>query len=85
MEDDFAERVMAILTSGDLMDPYVEVTKNGHRWVALVVTATFEGINGAERQALVWDILERNLTEEEHRRIEFVFVRSPSEYQAEAA
>lgn len=85
MADDFGERVKNILTSGDFINPHVEVTKEHYRWQPLVVTETFEGIDEAERQALVWDVLEKNLSEEEHRRIEFVFVMSPAEYQAEEA
>lgn len=85
MENNFAERVKAILINGNLIKPEVEMIKEGHRWVACIVSATFEGINEAERQALVWDILEQNLTEEEHRQVVYVSTTSPSEQQAIAA
>ncbi len=85
MEDNFAERVAAILTNGDLIKPHVKMLKERYRWVACVVSASFEGLNEAERQALIWDILEQNLSVEEHRRIEFVSAMSPSEERAEAA
>lgn len=85
MENNFPERVKTILTSGALIEPKVVMIKKGYRWIASIVSPTFEGINEAEGQALVWDILAANLTEEEHRQIVYVSIRSPREAQAMAA
>ncbi len=85
MDNKFAEHVKTILTSGNLVNPHVEMYPDGYRWVASVVSETFEDLDEAERQALIWDLLEQNLSVEDHRRVEYVSTRSPREAQAIAA
>lgn len=52
------------------------------RYFARVVSKTFEGMNEARRQALVWNRLLNTLDDSDQRRVEFVFTDAPSERPA---
>ncbi len=78
MAANLKDRVRSLLANAQFADPTIAVTWDGPRLVASIVTSSFEGINEAERQALIWDLLAANLSEEDHRRIAFVFTDVPS-------
>ncbi len=61
----------------------VEVTDDGRRLVAVVVSPRFEGVDEGERQQEVWLLLRRKLGAEDLRRVEFVMTDTPAE-RAEA-
>ncbi len=74
MESDFEKRVRNILMTSDLIEPVVELFPDGMRLVVHVVSSSFEGVDDAERQALMWDLFEENLSPDDHNLIEYVFV-----------
>ncbi len=74
MESDFEKRVRNILMTSDLIEPVVELFPDGMRLVVHVVSSSFEGVDDAERQALMWDLFEQNLSPDDHNLIEYVFV-----------
>ena len=50
-----------------------------HRIAAVVVSAVFTGKDEGQRQRHVWSHLMDTLSEEERRRLEFVFTNAPGE------
>jgi acid stress-induced BolA-like protein IbaG/YrbA len=84
MEADLKERLHAVLATAAVADPEIEVTWDGYKVVGAVVSSTFEGINEAERQALIWDALEQ-MSMEERLRVAFVFTDTPEERAEEEA
>ncbi len=63
-----------------LVDPTVraiEVTPV--KFFGVVHSETFEGLNEAERQAIVWHAVFENFDEDEQRQIEFIYTDAPSE------
>jgi len=82
MKTDLEQRLKTLLsTSEEIRDPAIDMRWEGIKLVARVVSPSFEGIDEAERQAVIWDLLEQ-LPAEDRRRIEFVFTDSPSEEAA---
>ncbi len=77
MESDFEKRVRTILMTSDLIEPVVEIIPDGMRLVVNVVSTSFEGVAESERQALMWDLFEENLSPDDHNLIEYVFVDAP--------
>lgn len=62
----------------------VEVSQEGLRFVATVISEKFEGQDDAVRQAIVWDHLLRRLSEDEQAQVEFVFTLTPDEALSDA-
>ncbi|MDX9722548.1 MAG: hypothetical protein RBU37_17510 [Myxococcota bacterium] len=77
------DRVEAILKAlPQTINPHVSLTSEGD-WhiVATVVSDAFGSRPDEERQELVWGALAAELTDEEMRRVEFVFTLSPEEHR----
>jgi acid stress-induced BolA-like protein IbaG/YrbA len=47
--------------------------------VGFVVSKSFEGMSQTERQNYVWDHLEKELSEEQHKRIRVIITMTPEE------
>ncbi len=82
MEATLQERLQSILAGPDLADASVELSWDGPRLVASVVSASFENVDEAERQAMIWDLLEQHLSIDDRLRIAFIFTNSPREQAA---
>jgi acid stress-induced BolA-like protein IbaG/YrbA len=73
-------KVKMVLEGLDLGDIEVRILENrGTRVLAAITSPSFEGMNEAERQALVWGKLIDDLGDYESRRVEFVFTDTPRE------
>jgi acid stress-induced BolA-like protein IbaG/YrbA len=59
--------------------PSVTVSRDGQKLVAIVVSASFQGMDEAERQGLVWGHLQRQFEDHELIPLEFVFTNTPAE------
>ena len=57
----------------------ITVDEERGRFIAVVVSPKFEGINQGERQHLVWQRVIDTLSSEDSVAIEFIFTYSPSE------
>lgn len=79
--DGFMRRVKTILhdefPEADALK--FELEKDGRRISGYVVSKDFNGMEDADRQDRVWDILENNLSVEEQSRILSVLAYTPSE------
>jgi hypothetical protein len=54
------------------------------RLVARVLASRFEGVDDGERQGEIYEVLLRELSTPEIRRVAFVFTDTPAEYAAPA-
>ncbi len=74
------EQLFRSLKRIDLIDPVIRIGPGDHgRAVAVIVSQTFEGMNEARRQEIVWDRILKDLDEDEQREIEFLYTDTPSE------
>lgn len=76
MMDPLEQRLQQILEAA-YIDSEIDIQKEGTRFVVAVISAEFDDIDEGERQVQIWNLLAENLSEEEHRRVEFVFTISP--------
>jgi acid stress-induced BolA-like protein IbaG/YrbA len=77
---DIKERVKKALEGLDLADLQVKILENrGTRVLVSVISSSFEEIDEAHRQRMVWGKLMKELGDYDSRRVEFVFTDSPSE------
>ncbi|HWB78870.1 MAG TPA: hypothetical protein VG755_28105 [Nannocystaceae bacterium] len=60
----------------------VLIHEDERRWVARVLASRFETMDEAERQAEIYNVLLRELSSDELRRVAFVFTDTPAEYAA---
>jgi acid stress-induced BolA-like protein IbaG/YrbA len=77
-----AERLKELLASMGLRDAQIEVEQLGLRLVGSIVSPDFEGVDEADRQALVWGHLYEQASEWERRGVEFVFTSTPEEEES---
>ena len=76
---DFCERLRQGLESS-LDRPEVSATWGSYyKILAFVVSPTFEGMDEAERQEIVWGGVMDTFGEDDQRRIEFIYTDAPSE------
>jgi acid stress-induced BolA-like protein IbaG/YrbA len=69
---------------GHLESPRVDVIEGDpYRFLGIIVSPTFEGMEDFDRQELVWQRVYKTIDEEDRRRIEFLFTNAPSEVTAE--
>ena len=47
--------------------------------MGVVVSSRFEGLEGLDRQNLLWDVLDKKLTPEERRRVVIIVAVTPKE------
>ncbi|PRQ09557.1 hypothetical protein [Enhygromyxa salina] len=57
----------------------VTISQDGRKFVAVVVSASFEHMDEAQRQGLVWEHLQRQFEDHDLVRLEFVFTNTPAE------
>jgi len=82
--DSFRERLEASLRGQ--VEAVVEVALNeDHGFEASIVSPAFEGMDEADRQALIWGIMRDAFNPNERKRIDFLFTDAPSERPAPAA
>lgn len=58
----------------------VLIHEDEHRFVARVLASRFEAMEDVDRQAEIYEVLMRELTLDELRRVAFVFTDTPREY-----
>lgn len=61
----------------------VDVGRDGAKYVAFVVSSSYEGMDEGDRQAQAWGLLLDNLTDDEQAQVAFVYTNTPQE-RAEA-
>jgi acid stress-induced BolA-like protein IbaG/YrbA len=79
------DKVKQLLEQLAVESPRVRLLEDaeiGPRIMALVVSPTFEGMDEADRQALVWGKLFDSLDNRDQRSVEFIYTKSPAEYDA---
>ena len=81
MDTQLAEKVRRLIEGLGLDAPEVRVMPEGRHLTAQVVSGSFEGLDEATRQARVWKVFDA-LTDDERRRLEFIFTNAPSEMVA---
>ncbi len=80
MGEVFEEQVVSALRSAkELKNPTVEVKREGSKLLAWVVSSAFEAQEESDRQALLWEILERSIGFDSMDQIAYVFADAPSE------
>ena len=64
----------------DLVEPEVIVVRGDfHKLEGSIVSPTFEGMDEARRQEIVWGCVLRDFETQEWRRIDFLYTNAPSE------
>jgi len=58
----------------------VHVSVDGSRYIAVVTSQDFEGVDEGERQRIVWQHLLDHVAQRDLRHVEFVFTYTPNEY-----
>jgi len=76
------KKVRQVLEEAGWEKPSIRILPEGSHLVATVTSSSFDGMDGAERQALVWDVLDSALSSNEHARVDLVVVTTPSEQAA---
>jgi hypothetical protein len=83
---DIKEKVKAALETLDLEDMEVRILENrGSRVLAAVISPSFERIEDADRQSMVWGKLLDDLGDDDSRWVEYVFTKSPREVAEDIA
>jgi acid stress-induced BolA-like protein IbaG/YrbA len=59
------------------------IGREGYKFVAIVVSPWYESMESWQRQEHAWGLLLKNLTDDEHARVSFVYTNTPEE-QAQA-
>ncbi len=79
----FARKLQERL-AGRLAEPTVQVIPSEfYKVMILVVSPTFEGMDEADRQEIVWDCVLNDFDVTERRQIEFIYTDAPSEREPE--
>ncbi|MEO6811514.1 MAG: hypothetical protein ABI353_20570 [Isosphaeraceae bacterium] len=77
---DFQQRLLQTLKGLDLEEPEVRVVPGDQfKYLGIVVSRSFEGMDEAERQELVWERVLRTLDRDDQAQIEFIYTDTPSE------
>lgn len=79
-----ADRLKDVLQRLPVETPVVEVARDGLSLVATVTSASFAGLDEADRQEQVWAYLHRQPGEADLDLVEFVFTNAPGENLSEA-
>ena len=78
--EDAKAKLEEALESLDLTDCELTVEfDDRHRLVAVVTTPDFEGVDEAERQSQVWEVVYDQLDDEEQVLVDFIFTNTPDE------
>jgi acid stress-induced BolA-like protein IbaG/YrbA len=74
------ETLQAALETLPLEDrPTVTIIREGRKLLAAVVSASFEGMDEADRQGLVWGHLQSQFEDQDLVPVEFIFTNTPTE------
>jgi len=84
MLNEFSTKLKGILQAEipSAQDIVVEPAPDGERVKGVIISEEFSGIDDADRQDQVWDILESKLSETEQRRVLSLIAYTPEEYRA---
>ncbi|MDZ7359269.1 MAG: hypothetical protein ONB46_00890 [candidate division KSB1 bacterium] len=82
--NEFSTKLKSILRAElpSAQDILVEPAPDGERVKGVIISEEFAGIDDADRQDQVWDILESKLSETEQRRVLSLIAYTPEEYRA---
>lgn len=78
---DLEGKIKTALEGLRLDKPAIDVHGSVGSVIATVVSGSFSGMDEAERQKRVWDVLRSNLSDEERLAVEFVFTIAPEEQE----
>jgi len=83
MLNEFSAKLKGILRSEFPMsqDILVEPAPDGERVRGVIISESFAGMDDADRQDHVWDILESKLSQTEQRRVLSLIAYTPEEYR----
>lgn len=79
---DFEDRFLECLKGLELDEPKIRAYPAGpgkYKYFGVVISRTFEGMNEADRQEIVWRRILDTLDDADQRRVEFVYTDAPSE------
>jgi acid stress-induced BolA-like protein IbaG/YrbA len=83
---DIEERVIRALKGLDLVDPEVKIFESqGSRILAAVVSPSFEQMEDADRQSLIWGKLIDELGDYDSRQVGYVVTATPREVAEDIA
>jgi acid stress-induced BolA-like protein IbaG/YrbA len=82
--NEFSAKLKGVLQAEipSAQDIVVEPAPDGERVKGVIISEEFAGIDDADRQDQVWDILESKLSESEQRRVLSLIAYTPEEYRA---
>jgi acid stress-induced BolA-like protein IbaG/YrbA len=82
--NEFSEKLKGVLKNEfpNAKDILVEPAPDGERVKGVIISESFAGIDDADRQDNVWDILESKLSQTEQRRVLSLIAYTPEEYRA---
>lgn len=79
-QDPLLEKLQVVLRELNIAEPTIRVfPSDSFHLMAQVVSRSYETMDEAERQRMVWNLLHRKLDDHEQRRVEFVYTDAPSE------
>lgn len=84
MLNEFSAKLKGILQAefSTAQDILVEAAPDGERVKGLIIAESFAGMDDADRQDHVWDLLESKLSQTEQRRVLSLIAYTPEEYRA---
>lgn len=84
MLNEFSAKLKDILQAefSTAQDILVEAAPDGERVKGLIIAESFAGMDDADRQDHVWDLLESKLSQTEQRRVLSLIAYTPEEYRA---
>ena len=84
MLNEFSAKLTSILQAefSAAQEIIVEPAPDGERVKGLIISESFTGMDDADRQDHVWDLLESKLSQTEQRRVLSLIAYTPEEYRA---
>ena len=77
---DIEERVVQVLKGLDLVEPEIKIfDSHGSRILAAVISPSFEGMDDADRQSMIWGQLIDELGDYDSRQVGYVITSTPQE------
>jgi len=84
MLNEFSAKLKSVLQAefSTAQEIIVEPAPDGERVKGLIIAESFTGMDDADRQDHVWDLLESKLSQTEQRRVLSLIAYTPEEYRA---
>ncbi len=84
MLNEFSTKLKSVLQAefSAAQEIIVEPAPDGERVKGLIISESFAGMDDADRQDHVWDLLESKLSQTEQRRVLSLIAYTPEEYRA---